>query len=164
MSRAGKGRRIIMARTNEDAVVLASVRLDDDRLLILRQLPDRGTVEIGWWQRDEAGSPQQAQVLELAAEAVEVEAFADLCRQALDADWARAGTGRPLAEAGPFTDGAGLAVSVSGDEVTLTRHPEPCNQIRMPRAALQALVAALPQAMEKLTTQGFGLPQQSAGQ
>ncbi len=63
-----------MARTNEDAVVLASVRLDDDRLLILRQLPDRGTVEIGWWQRDDAGSPQQTQVLELAAEAVEVEA------------------------------------------------------------------------------------------
>ncbi len=47
--------------------------------------------------------------------------------------------------------------------MTLTRFPEPGNQIRMPRAALQALVAAFPEAMEKLTTQGFGLPQQSAG-
>lgn len=152
-----------MARTNEDAVVLASVRLDDDRLLILRQLPDRGTVEIGWWQRDDAGSPQQTQVLELAAEAVEVEAFADLCRRALDTDGSTTGADRPLAEAGPFTDGARLSASGSGGEVTLIRHPEPGNQIRMPRTALQALVAALPEAMEKLTTQGFGLPQQSAG-
>ena len=40
-----------MARTNEDVVVLATARLDDGRLLVVRHLPDRGTVELGWWGR-----------------------------------------------------------------------------------------------------------------
>ena len=34
-----------MASTNEDVTVLATAPLGDDRLLILRHLPDRGTVE-----------------------------------------------------------------------------------------------------------------------
>jgi hypothetical protein len=36
-----------MASTNEDVVVLATARLNDGRLLVVRQLPDRGTVEFG---------------------------------------------------------------------------------------------------------------------
>ncbi|WP_159714791.1 hypothetical protein, partial [Geminicoccus flavidas] len=70
-----------MASTNEDAVVLASIR-HDGRLLILRHLPDRGTVELGWWSRDEAGSPVHTGAMELAAEAIEVDAFLALCRRA----------------------------------------------------------------------------------
>ena len=58
-----------MARTNEDVVVLATARLDDRRLLVVRHLPDWGTVELGWWSRDENGTAVPAPaVLELAAE------------------------------------------------------------------------------------------------
>ena len=45
-----------MASTNEDVVVLATAPLDNGRLLIIRHLPDRGTIEIGWWEREESGS------------------------------------------------------------------------------------------------------------
>ena len=44
-----------MASTNEDAMVLATSRLDDGRLLVMRHLPDRATVEIGFWRRDASG-------------------------------------------------------------------------------------------------------------
>src|SRR5690349_10736795 len=58
-----------MASTNEDAVALATARLDDGRLLMMRHLPDRGTIEIGWWRRDEGGVvAQEPPSLELAAE------------------------------------------------------------------------------------------------
>jgi hypothetical protein len=50
--------RAAMASTNEDMVVLATAPLDDGRqLLVMRHLPDRGTVEIGWWGREESGPP-----------------------------------------------------------------------------------------------------------
>src|SRR4051812_49963358 len=69
-----------MASTNEDAVLLATRPSDDGRLLIIRHLPDRGAIEIGWWARDENGAVVQGPpVLELAAEAVEVSAVARLC-------------------------------------------------------------------------------------
>ena len=39
-----------MASTNEDVVVLATAPMDDgQQLLVLRHLPDRGTIEVGWW-------------------------------------------------------------------------------------------------------------------
>ena len=71
-----------MASTNEDVVVLATAPFGADQLLITRHLPDRGTIEIGWWEREESGSivPGPA-VLELAAEAVELGAVARLCEE-----------------------------------------------------------------------------------
>ncbi|WP_191060225.1 hypothetical protein, partial [Geminicoccus harenae] len=96
-----------MASTNEDAVVLASIR-HDDRLLILRHLPDRGTVELGWWTRDEAGSPAQADAMELAAEAIEVDAFLVLCRQAQAGLQGEPADGVVLAGSGRLADGAEL--------------------------------------------------------
>ena len=70
-----------MASTNEDMVVLATAPLDDGRqLLVMRHLPDRGTVEIGWWGREESGAVTPGpSVLELAAEGVEVAAVGQLC-------------------------------------------------------------------------------------
>ena len=79
-----------MASTNEDVVVLATARLDDGRLLVVRHLPDRGTVELGWWVRDENGTVAPgSSVLELAAEAVEVDAVAQLCAELAGAGWPR---------------------------------------------------------------------------
>src|SRR3954470_2079506 len=85
-----------MASTNEDAVLLATRPRDDGRLLIMRHLPDRGTIEIGWWARDENGAVGQgAPVLELAAEAVEESAVGGL--------WELAGCGMCCAERGGTT-------------------------------------------------------------
>jgi len=71
-----------MASTNEDVVVLASARQDDGRVLLMRHLPDRGTIELGWWQQDAGAVMAQLPVLELAAEADELAALEQLCRQA----------------------------------------------------------------------------------
>src|SRR3954451_4477780 len=77
-----------MASTNENAVLLATRPSDDGRLLIMRHLPDRGTIEIGWWDRDGNGAVVQGPpVLELAAEAVEVGAVARLCEWLVGAGW-----------------------------------------------------------------------------
>src|SRR3954467_14936140 len=89
--RPGTAGRAAMASTNEDMIVLATAPLGDDRrLLVVRHLPDRGTVEIGWWDREERGvvAPGPS-VLELAAEAVEVAAVGQLCNrlQAAAAGW-----------------------------------------------------------------------------
>jgi len=47
-----------MASTNEDVVVLATAPSPDgEQLLILRHLPDRGTVEIGWWAQESGAMP-----------------------------------------------------------------------------------------------------------
>ena len=88
-----------MASTNEDVVVLATAPLGNGRLLIMRHLPDRGTIEIGWWEREESGSiaPGPA-VLELAAEAVELGAVARLCEELAGTRWDAAGEGEKLAE------------------------------------------------------------------
>src|SRR3954471_23303050 len=92
--------RAAMASTNEDVVVLAIAPLDDRRrLLVVRHLPDRGTVEIGWWDREESGALAPGlSMLELAAEAVEVTAVAQLCEWLLaDAGWDTTGEGEVLA-------------------------------------------------------------------
>jgi hypothetical protein len=72
-----------MTSTNGDVVVLAIEPLDDpQRLLVVRHLPDRGTVEIGWWDREESSAVAPGlSMLELAAEAVEVTAVAQLCER-----------------------------------------------------------------------------------
>jgi hypothetical protein len=79
-----------MTSTNGDVVVLAIEPLDDpQRLLVVRHLPDRGTVEIGWWDREESSAVAPGlSMLELAAEAVEVTAVAQLCeRMQATAGW-----------------------------------------------------------------------------
>ena len=105
-----------MARTNEDVVVLATARLDDGRLLVVRHLPDRGTVELGWWVRDENGTVAPGpSVLELAAEAVEVDAVARLCTGLADEGWATAEEGRTVAATPPAADGAQVVAVRAGD-------------------------------------------------
>src|SRR5215212_3717673 len=81
--RTGAAGRAAMAGTNEDVVVLVIAPLDDSRrLLVVRHLPDRGTVEIGWWDREESSAVAPGlSMLELAAEAVEVTADAQLCER-----------------------------------------------------------------------------------
>ena len=148
-----------MASTNEDAVILASTR-HDGRLLILRHLPDRGTVELGWWTRDDAGSPAHAGAMELAAEAIEVDAFLALCRQAQAGLHAEPADGAVLAGSGRLADGAELVARWAAGAVLLERAGEEVSRIELPAAALDLLVEQLPAAREKLDLLGFGLPQQ----
>ena len=143
-----------MASTNEDVVVLASARQDDGRVLLMRHLPDRGTIELGWWQQDAGAVTAQLPVLELAAEAEELAALEQLCRQA-----AGQGDGE-IAGTGPLSDGAELAAQCSGEEVVLIRRPDRDDRIVLSRPLLQTLLTTmLPAAREKLATLGFGLPQ-----
>ena len=148
-----------MASTNEDAVVLASSR-QDERLLIMRHLPDRATVELAWWRRDDLGTTEQLQTLEIPAEAAEVSALARLCKAALEASWETLGDGEVIAVAGSPAESAELAALRAGDEVLLVWRPERDDLIRLSRPALQLLAAEmLPAAMRKLETLGFGMPQ-----
>jgi hypothetical protein len=150
-----------MASTNEDAMVLATSRLDDGRLLVVRHLPDRATVEIGFWRRDESGVSAEPAVLELAAEAVEVSAFAQLCERVLQAPEDTVGEAQEIAAVGPFGDGARIVAFRAGDKVALVRSPERDNLIHLARPALRALVVdVLPDAMQNLERFGFGLIQQ----
>src|SRR3954470_8464565 len=125
--RPGTAGRAAMASTNEDVAVLAIAPLGDGRrLLVVRHLPDRGTVEIGWWNREESGAVAPGpSVLELAAEAVEVTAVAQLCEWLLaDAGWDATAEGEVLATTPPLTDGAQVAGVRSENGVQLVRHPE----------------------------------------
>ena len=146
-----------MATTNEDAAILASARLDDGRMLVLRHLPDRGTIEVGFWGKDAGAIVLQPPALEIAAEAAELDALASLCGRSL------AGEGRAgaeLAAAGPFVDGARLLATRSGDGVALARPPEPDNSLTLSGAALRTLADLLPDARARAEHLGFGLVQQ----
>lgn len=153
-----------MASTNEDVVVLATTSLDQDkRLLVLRHLPDRGTVEIGWWVRESDGIVPAPKVLELAAEMVEIDAVLCLCEKLLaDAGCASADEGEVLAETPPDADGAWIVALRSGAGVTLVRRPEGGELVLPSRAALGLLVGIFPAARQKLAEFGFGLVQQGA--
>src|SRR5215213_9579607 len=125
--RPGAAGRAAMASTNEDVAVLAIAPLDDRRrLLVVRHLPDRGTVEIGWWDREESGALAPGlSMLELAAEAVEVTAVAQLCeRLQATSGWDATAKGELLATTPPLTDGAQVAGVRSASGVQLVRHPE----------------------------------------
>ena len=150
-----------MASTNEDVTVLATAPLDDDRLLVVRHLPNRETVEVGWWSREAGGAvmPGPA-VLELAAEALEVEALARLCQQLADTGWTAGGDGETLAETAPLADGAQLAAMRSKDGITLVRRPDGGKLTLPSRAAFDLLCGMLPAARQKLETLGFGMVQQ----
>jgi hypothetical protein len=87
-----------MASTNEDVVVLATARHDNGRLLVVRHLPDRGTIELGWWVPDENGTvTPEPSVLELAAETVEVGAVAQLCTRLAGVRWGTAAEDQTVA-------------------------------------------------------------------
>jgi hypothetical protein len=151
-----------VASTNEDVVVLATASLDEDkRLLVMRHLPDRGTVEIGWWARESGAVAPAPATLELAAEAVEIDAAKRLCEGLLaDATWQAAGEGLALAETPPDADGAQIAAIRSGAGVRLVRRPEGGELVLPAHAALGLLVGIFPAARRKLEELGFGLVQQ----
>jgi hypothetical protein len=147
-----------MASTNEDVVVLATARRDDGRLLVVRHLPDRGTVELGWWVPDENGTVVPApSVLELAAE---VDAVARLGAELAEAGWATAEAGRTVAAMPPAADGAQVVAVRIEDCVRLVRQPEGGELALPSQAALDLLVATFPAARRKLEALGFGLVQQ----
>ncbi len=145
-----------MATTNEDAAILASVRLDDGRMLVLRHLPDRGTIEVGFWGKDAGAVVLQPPALEIAAEAAEFDALASVCGRALAGE---GGAGAEVA-AGPFADGARLLATRSGDGVALARLPEPDNSLTLSGAALRTLADLMPAARARAQHLGFGLVQQ----
>ena len=147
-----------MATTNEDAAILASARLDDGRMLVLRHLPDRGTIEVGFWSKEAGAVVLQPPALEIAAEAAELEGLAAVCGRALGA--AAGGDGAELAAAGPYADGARLTAMGSGDGACLVRPPDPDNRLPLSRTALQALADLLPAARQRAEHLGLGLPQQ----
>ena len=131
------------------------------QLLVLRHLPDRGTIEIGSWTRESGAIAPPPSVLELAAEAVEVDAVMRLCaRLFADVTWEAAGKGRTLAETSPDDDGAWIAAVRSKAGMTLVRHPEGGGLDLSSHAALGLLVRIFPAARLKLTELGFGLVQQ----
>lgn len=153
-----------MASTNEDVVVLAASPSGDGRLLIMRHLPDRGTIEIGWWERDEGGAVVPGPAgLELAAEAVEVGAVARLCERLAGAGWDTAGEGEVIAETLPSADGARVAAVRAGSGLALVRRPEGGELVLPSRSALELLARTFPAALQKLETLGFGLVQQGEG-
>jgi hypothetical protein len=148
-----------MASTKEGAVVLTTAKLDK-RLLVMRHLPDRGTIELAWWCQDDVGSTEHSRTLEIAAEAVEVSALAKLCKQVLDEAWDTIGN-RAVIAVEPLTDGAELVALRAGDAVQLSRRSERDDRILLSPAVLQLLVAEmLPAATRKLELLGFGMPQQ----
>jgi len=151
-----------MTSTNEDVVVLATAPSDDGKqLLVLRHLPDRGTIEIGWWARESGAIVPPPSVLELAAEAVEVDAVMRLCTRLLaDADWEAASEGRTLAETSPDADGTWIAAVRSKAGLTLVRYPEGGGFVLPSRTALGVLVGIFSAARLKLSEFGFGLVQQ----
>src|SRR3954454_10594320 len=161
--RPGTAGRAAMASTNEDVVVLAIALLGDGRrLLVVRHLPDRGTVEIGWWDREESSAVAPGlSMLELAAEAVEVTAVAQLCeRLQATAGWDATAEGEALATTPPFTDRAQVAGVRSASGMQLVRHPEGGSLILPTRAALGLLTGAFPAVLQRLEALGYGLVQQ----
>jgi hypothetical protein len=152
-----------MASTNEDVTVLATARGDDGRLLVVRHLPDRGTVELGWWAWDANGAlALEPPGLELAAEAVEVDAVVALCAGLAGTGPAAAGEGETLAASPPTADGAMVLAVRAGDGLRLVRRPEGGALALPSRAALDLLAGLFPAARQKLEALGFGLVQQAS--
>ncbi len=150
-----------MASTNEDVTILATAPLGDDRLLVVRHLPDRGTVEVGWWAREEGGAiVPGSSVLELAAEAIEVNATAQLCEQLATVDWNLASDGDTLAESALLSDGTQIAAIRTSTGLKLIRRPDGGELVLQSQPALDQLIGVFPEAIRKLEMLGFGLVQQ----
>ena len=112
-----------MASTNEDVAVLATAPLGDDLLLVVRHLPNRGTVEFGWWAREEGGAIGPGPVvLELTAEAAEIDATVRLCEQLAAAGWDFHKDRATLAETACLIDGAQIAAIRSGSRTPAHSH------------------------------------------
>ena len=142
-------------------VVPGTARCHDGRLLVVRHLPDRGTVELGWWVRDENGTMAPGpSVLELAAEAVEVDAVARLCAGLADAGWATVEEGQTVAATPPTANGAQVVAVRAGSGLRLVRQPEGGALALPSQAALDLLAGTFPAARQKLAALGFGLKQQ----
>jgi hypothetical protein len=127
----------------------------------VRHLLDRGTVELGWWGPNENGTvTPEPSVLELAAEAVEVDAVAQLCAGVADAGWATAEEGRTVVATPPTADGAQVLAVRAGSGLRLVRRPEGGALVLPSPAALALLAGTFPAARQKLAALGFGLMQQ----
>jgi len=152
-----------MASTNEDVVVLATGPLGEtQQLLVMRHLPDRGTVEIGWWEASGGAVTPGPSVLEFAAEAVELSVVARLCEKLLLAGpaWDTVPEGEALGETPALEDGARVAAVRAGEGIRLVRHPDGGDLLLPSRAALAQLAELFPAALRKLEELGFGLVQQ----
>jgi hypothetical protein len=128
----------------------------------MRHLPDRGTVEIGWWTREAGGAVTPGSSgLELAAEAVELDAVARLGEELLgDAGWDAAGEERAvLGETLVLAEGARVVAVRCGGGMRLVRRPEGDVLALPSRAALSRLAGLFPAARQKLEALGFGLVQ-----
>jgi hypothetical protein len=144
-----------MATTNEDATVLATLRLGDGRVLAARQLSDRGTIEITFWRREEGALVQEPPALEIAAELGEVAALQRLCEAAAAVPWESAANGRELAPGIVLDDGASLRALRSGDDLVLARQPDRDDLLRLPRTELDRLTGELlPGIAHKLAALG----------
>jgi hypothetical protein len=148
-----------MATTNEDATILATARVPDIGLLVARQLSDRGTIEIGFWEQRDGAPALQAPALEIAAEPGEVEVLQRLCREVAAASWGGAEEGQEIAASPPLADGDRLAALRAGDDVVIARVPERDDRIRLSRPALDLLLGdVLPAAGRKLAALGAAQP------
>ena len=99
-------------------------------------------------------------MLELAAEAAEVDAVAQLCAGLADAGWATAEEGQTVAATPPAADGAQVVAMRAGGGLRLVRQPEGGALALPSPAALELLAATFPAARQKLAALGFGLVQQ----
>jgi hypothetical protein len=127
----------------------------------VRHLPDRGTIELGWWVPDENGTvTPEPSVLELAAEAVEADAVAQLCTRLAGVRWGTAEEDQTVAATPPDADGAEVVAVRAGDGLRLVRQPEGGELALPSQAALELLAGTFPAARQKLEALGFGLVQQ----
>jgi hypothetical protein len=99
-------------------------------------------------------------VLELAAEAVEADAVAQLCTRLAGVRWGTAEEDQTVAATPPATDGAQVVAVCAGDGLRLVRRPEGGELALPSQEALDLLVATFPAARRKLEALGFGLVQQ----
>ena len=101
-------------------------------------------------------------MLELAAEAVELDAVARLCERILrsDAEWGTAPDGDALGETTALEDGARVAAVRAGDGLRLVRYPEGGDLLLPSRAPLALLAGLFPVALRRFEELGFGLVQQ----
>ena len=148
-----------MATTNEDATILASLRFADGRLLMARQLSDRGTIEFGFWQAGGGSVEQRPAALEIVAEGEEAAALADLCDEARARDWAETPDGQEIARSPELNEGATLVARRDGPGLSVSREPEAANRLQLDREAFERLLdELLPAVKAKLAALGPAVP------
>jgi hypothetical protein len=152
-----------MTTASEDVAVLASLRLDDGRLLVARDLVEQATVQIALWRAVAGGLAPDSPMLELAADRREIELLSGLCRQVAAMPWERTRDGDEIGATAHLADGARLAAVRQGDAVALVRQPEPESRIVLPRAALAPMAGTLlPATAARLEALGLARPARPA--